>query len=272
MSLPRSNAPADFHAIAVDAAIAGAEAIRKLRGGAPLDTVRLGVSDKGGVEDFVTAADFAAEEAVVAVIRRARPDDRIIAEESGLHDGSSDVEWYVDPLDGTANFIADKPAYAVSVAACRQDRTIASAVYRPADRRWLATAPEGSLQGNLAPGANDRDSLSSATISLSRPHEPGRYREAMLLLEALLPTVAAERRVGSAACALLEVATGRLDAYVSVDIPRWDTAAGHLLVERAEGCVRTVRLGSGTPVCIAAGPSLARLLEREVTRQFPPTS
>jgi Archaeal fructose-1,6-bisphosphatase and related enzymes of inositol monophosphatase family len=256
-----------LHALAIEAALAGAKAIRAVYHGVPAEPNRLAVADKGGVEDFVTAADLAAEEAIIATIRTARPADRIIAEESGVSSGSSDIRWYVDPLDGTANLIAGKSDYAVSIAAFRLDEPVAAVIYRPADLYWLATASGNRLQGNLSTGVNKPDSLSQATVSLSRPHEPARYREAMRLREALLPVVAEERRVGSAACALLKVATGQLDAYVSVDIPLWDTAAGHRLVELAGGCVRIVRLTSGRPVSIAATARLAGLLEAAIAGQ-----
>ncbi|GAB1644556.1 inositol monophosphatase family protein [Krasilnikovia sp. MM14-A1259] len=265
---PETTGAHDLHALAIEAARAGAAAIRAvckdalpgLDGQASADPNRLAVTVKDGVEDFVTAADLAAEEAIVATIRATRPDDRIVAEESGVENGSSDVCWYIDPIDGTANFIAGKPDYAVSIAAHRGGEPEAAVVYRPADQTWLATAPHDRLQGNLAYGLNAPASLAAAEVSLSRPHEPARRHEAMALRDALLPLVALERRVGSAACALLEVTTGRLDAYVSVDLPPWDTAAGHRLVETAGGCVRVVRVPSGHPVSIAAAPALADLL------------
>ncbi|MEV4642966.1 inositol monophosphatase family protein [Actinoplanes sp. NPDC049548] len=254
----------ELHALALEAAVAGVTAIRALVAGGATGDDRLAVADKGGVEDFVTNADLAAEEAITSVIRTARPDDEIIAEESGVSCGTSGVRWYVDPLDGTANLVAGRPDYAVSIAAHRQGRPVAAVVYRPADLCWLASSANGELRGNLRPTINDPDRLSAATVSLSRPHDPGRHAEAMRLREVLTPLVATERRVGSAACALLEVVTGRLDAYVSVDIPAWDTAAGHGLVELAGGTVAVTRLSSGTPVTIAAGPRLAALLAAAV--------
>ncbi|GGQ82704.1 inositol monophosphatase family protein [Couchioplanes azureus] len=253
----------DLHALALDAAVAGVTAIRAVTSEDAGDG-RLAVADKGGVEDFVTAADLAAEKAITAVIRAARPDDEIVAEESGVSAGSSGIRWYVDPLDGTANLVAGRPDYAVSIAAHRRHEPVAVVVYRPADLRWLASSATGELRGNLRVRINDPERLCAARVSLSRPHDPARHAEAMRLREALTPLVATERRVGSAACALLEVVTGRLDAYVSVDIPPWDTAAGHGLVELAGGTVAVTHLGSGTPVSIAAGPRLAALLSAAV--------
>jgi myo-inositol-1(or 4)-monophosphatase len=241
----------DLHALAVEAAVAGADAIRSVA------CRELAPQDKGGVEDFVTVADIASERAILATIQAARPADRIVAEESGVAAGSSGVCWYVDPLDGTANIVAGKPDYAVSIAAYEHGAPVAAVIYRPADDQWLATAAGGRVQGTLLPRIGQPASLALARLTMSRPHDPSRYAEAMSLREALLPRVAEERRVGSAACALLFVATGRLDAYLSVDIPVWDTAAGHRLVELAGGQVITTRLETGTPVSIAASAPIA---------------
>src|SRR4026207_455735 len=54
---------------------------------------------------FVAPAAHAAEEAVLDVVRKAYPDHAILAEESGVKQGSAEYEWVIDPLDGTTNFI-----------------------------------------------------------------------------------------------------------------------------------------------------------------------
>lgn len=244
----------ELHPLALTAATAGADAIRAIQLG------DLAVQSKSGAEDLVTAADLASERAILEVIGRTRPADEIIAEESGAHPGTSGIRWYVDPLDGTANFVAGMTDYAVSIAARRGDVPVTAVIYRPADRRWLATTDDDGLHGTLHPAVSDRPRLSDVHLTVSRPHDPDRRGEAVQLRERLLPHVASERRVGSAACALLRVATGRLDAYVSVDLPLWDTAAGHRLVELAGGRVVTGALPTGTPVTIAAAPATAAAL------------
>jgi len=239
---------ADLHAIAAAAAVAGAKAIRAVSRAA-LDT-----RDKGGIEDVVTAADLASERAILEVIRGSRPHDTIVAEESGEHPGSSDVRWFIDPLDGTGNFVADSPDYAISIAAHRGGQPTAAVLYRPADDQWLATLDDDSLHGTVTARLAPVRPLHLATINVSRPHERRRNEAAAALRTALLPHVGEERRTGAASHALLLVATGAHDAYISVDIPLWDTAAGHRLVQLAGGVVRTVALPSGFPAAVV-GPA-----------------
>lgn len=254
----------ELHEVALVAALAGAVAIRGVSRG------ELGTRDKGGVEDFVTAADLASERAVLAAIRSRRPDDEIIAEESGAHPGTSGVCWYVDPLDGTVNFVAGTPDYAVSVAAYQGGRALAAVIYRPADDRWLGTGPGTALRGNLPVALAPPRPLRETTITVSRPHEARRGQVAAGLREMLAPHVAAERATGAATASFLLVLTGRRGAYVSVDIPPWDTAAGHALVDRAGGAVRTVELPGGPPVSIAGEPSVVSALAELIAGWTPP--
>src|SRR5437868_8666230 len=64
--------------------------------------------------DAVTVMDRRAEAVVVDGLTAARPHDRIVAEESGDNDRDALVTWYVDPLDGTVNYLYGLPQYAVS--------------------------------------------------------------------------------------------------------------------------------------------------------------
>jgi myo-inositol-1(or 4)-monophosphatase len=248
----------DLHQVALAAARAGVAAIRTV------SRDRLDVRAKSGVEDFVTVADHAAEAAILAVIGQARPHDEIIAEESGSRAGSSGVRWHIDPVDGTANFIAGNPDHAVSIAAEQAGSTVAAVVYRPADDRWLASTgrPDAryGLTGTLTPGVAPDRPLHLARITVSRPHPAELRAEAMELREALLPLVLEERRIGSASCSLLHVATGVLDAYVSVALPSWDTAAGHHLVRRSGGVVAHFFAPSGTPIAVAGSTSVVASL------------
>jgi myo-inositol-1(or 4)-monophosphatase len=240
-----------LHGVALEAATAGAEAIRAVAA-ADLET-----REKSGAHDVVTAADLAAERAVLAVLAERRPHDSVVAEESGDHDGTSDVRWFVDPLDGTGNFVAGSPHYSVSVAAYRDGEALAAVLYRPADGRWIATHDDGGLRTNLPAGAigvGPARSLAQSRLNVSRPHEQARGAAAEALRAAVIPHIAEEFRSGAATYGLWLVATGGLDAYISVDIPLWDTAAGHAIVRLAGGAVRTVSLASGFPATVTGHP------------------
>ncbi len=66
--------------------------------------------------DPVTEADRAAEQAMRAILRSARPDDGIIGEEFGSTAGSSGLTWVLDPIDGTRGYISGTPTWGVLIA------------------------------------------------------------------------------------------------------------------------------------------------------------
>lgn len=98
--------------IAIRAARKAGNIIAKGYEQAPKDTE---IAQKG-MNDYVTSVDKAAEEAIIEVIRKSYPDHAIIGEESGVLEGeNNDVQWVIDPLDGTTNFIKRFPHFAVSI-------------------------------------------------------------------------------------------------------------------------------------------------------------
>ena len=121
-----------------------------MAGGLLLERVRAGdersVSSKSTPTDLVSEADLASERAIRALLAERRPDDGFVGEEGGSQDGTSGLEWVVDPLDGTVNFLFGIPQWCVSVAvrdgagaAGGAGGTLAGAVYDP-NRGELFTA------------------------------------------------------------------------------------------------------------------------------------
>ena len=73
-------------------------------------------AEKKGFFDPVTECDRESERRIVERILRDHPDSTIVGEEGGQQ-GSGAVQWYVDPIDGTNNFVAGIPFFTVSIAA-----------------------------------------------------------------------------------------------------------------------------------------------------------
>ena len=81
------------------------------------DNLELVKVDEKGRHDFVTEVDRRSEETIIYNIKKAYPDHRFVGEESGTSGNpDSDVEWIIDPLDGTTNFVRGIPHVAVSIA------------------------------------------------------------------------------------------------------------------------------------------------------------
>ena len=91
-----------------------------MAGGLLLERVRAGhereVSSKSTPTDLVSEADLASERAIRTLLAKRWPADGFVGEEGGSEDGTSGLEWVVDPLDGTVNFLFGIPQWCVSVA------------------------------------------------------------------------------------------------------------------------------------------------------------
>src|SRR5262245_8701093 len=72
-------------------------------------TVRRSVETKSSLTDMVTEVDRESEALIVGRLRQERPEDAVLGEETGAHQGSSAVRWIIDPLDGTTNYLYDFP-------------------------------------------------------------------------------------------------------------------------------------------------------------------
>jgi len=101
---------------------------------------RAEVTSKSTPTDLVSEADLASERAIKQLLAERRPQDGFVGEEGGSEDGTSGLEWVVDPLDGTVNFLFGIPQWCVSVAVRdRAGARFAGAVYDP-NRGSLFTA------------------------------------------------------------------------------------------------------------------------------------
>jgi myo-inositol-1(or 4)-monophosphatase len=228
----------------------------------------LRIEEKTGPRDLVSRADRDAEAEIRAVLSTHRPDDGVLGEEGGASPGSSDVEWAVDPIDGTTNYLYGRPDWAVSVAAVRRSdrRILAAAVAEPMlGRITVASVGGGTFVGERHTAVGDQRSLPEALVEVNLGREDQRPLSGQMIA-ALAPRVRDVRRGGSAASALAQVATGRADAVWAPGLQPWDCAAGVLLVAEAGGLIGDLSgLTPGTwPLSgdvLAAGPQLWRPLQ-----------
>lgn len=249
--------------LAVAAAEAGATVVADGYGG------RLTRLDKGG-GDFATDVDIAAERAITAVLRAARPGDAVTGEESGSTGAeSARRRWLVDPLCGTLNYAVRNRLVAVNIALRVAEEVTAAAVADPfgGDVLWVdgnrAGVRRAGADAPVTPSAESR--LVDVNLDPPFPNAPG-FRAVELLAR---PGFVAEfrPRVVSSTIALAWVATGQRAAYVTDGAVRDSVhfAAGIALC-RAAGCVVTgldggpLTGGSDGLVAAADASTHARLL------------
>ena len=238
--------------LAIAAAEAGAAVVRA-RFGQPLDRYA-----KGGT-DFATAADIEAEKAILDVLRSARPDDAVLAEESGRDgDPGADRVWLVDPLCGTLNFAAGNPLVAVNVALRSGGEVTAAASADPFSGEvfWA----DGSVARVRRDGA-DLPLSPAATVPLvdvdvDPPFANGPGFRAVRLISDLAFTRRFGLRIMSTSLSLVWVAAGRRAAYLSdTDLRDNVHFAAPVAICRAAGCVVTGLRGQ--PVDEGTGGLLA---------------
>jgi len=208
--------------------------------------------------DPVTEFDRAAEALIVDTLRVARPDDSIVGEEGAEHAGSSGLEWHIDPIDGTANFVYDLPAWCTSVAVVDDRGPLAGAVYVPVTDELFSAARGGGATRNGEPiRCSTASQLATALIGTGFSYSPTIRELQARRLVALLPQVRDVRRFGSAALDLCMVACGRLDAYFEEHLNSWDLAAGVLIASEAGAITSNFPGGpAGADATVAAAPGL----------------
>jgi myo-inositol-1(or 4)-monophosphatase len=196
-----------------------------------------------GMGDYVTDWDHRAEAVVIEKIRSVFPDHGICAEESGVGKGSSDWIWYIDPLDGTTNYVQGIPVYSVSVAAVQGGIIQAGAVFIPErEELFWAVSGGGAFLGDQPIRASEKNSLEHSVLATGFPWRSRKYLEAYLAAFSELFTASAGvRRLGSAAIDLAYTACGRFDGFWEMKLKPWDFCAGILLIREAGGVVSDFR-------------------------------
>ena len=191
---------------------------------------------------FVTQADTAIERAIRDRLRAAHPDHGLVGEEYGTEDADASTRWYIDPIDGTHNFMRGVPLFGTLLAVERDGELQAAVISAPALReRWWARRGGGAW-ARSADDAQPRQIHVSGVAALADSqllYGSGHDIEASGRapgFHALLGDVWRERGFGDFwGYALL--AEGAAEAMVEVDLWPWDAAAPTVLIEEAGGRV-----------------------------------
>lgn len=199
---------------------------------------RFSVREKGP-SDLVTQADEAAQEAIREVLLARFPDHGFVGEEQhSPTDVSSEFCWYVDPLDGTTNYVHQVPHYCTSVAVAKAGQVVAGAVFDPVSREcYVAERGQGAFCNGVQLKTSPADDLSNAlaAASFSSKVDPDSFEIDQFILALL--EFQAVRRTGSAALNMCYVAGGRFDCFWALTTKSWDVAAGSLFIEEAGGVI-----------------------------------
>jgi len=181
--------------------------------------------------DIVTQADLLANEILASHIRRSFPEDGWLSEETA--DDLSRLQckrvWIVDPIDGTREYAANIPEYALSVALVEEGKPVLAAIYHPpSGELFYAVRGQGAWLGNRQIHCDPLVPQKLLLLASRSEFERGEW-ERFLADHQVKP-------VGSIAYKLALVAAGRANATFSLGPKNeWDIAAGVLLVHEAGG-------------------------------------
>ena len=188
---------------------------------------------------FVTQADTAIERRIRERLAAAFPDHGLVGEEYGTEAGDASVRWYIDPIDGTHNFIRGVPLFGTLLAVERDGELQASVMSAPAlDERWWGWRGGGAWARNRGE-APRRIHVSRVTSIDDAQILYGSGRDIIASgrapgFEGLLRDAWRERGFGDFWGYAL-VAEGAAEAMVEVGLSAWDAAAPMLLIEEAGG-------------------------------------
>ena len=239
--------------LATETAIAVGEAIVQT-------DVRI-VTRKRGRANFATAADHAAEKAVIERLAAHDPAIPVLAEESAQKAlRRAERLWVVDPIDGTLNFSRGLPFYCVVIAYVEGGRTRAAAVHAPRTGETFAAsegrgATRNGTKINVGSVAKLSEAFAVASLSF------GATKRADSRFVALNSTCARLRVLGAAALEICYVAMGSLDLFVHEALSPWDIAAPALIAREAGASVLSLKTGADAKwdeaQIVVANPALA---------------
>jgi myo-inositol-1(or 4)-monophosphatase len=226
----------DWLRAAEEAARLGAEKLEHWR-------TKFSVREKARA-DLVTEADLASQVAIREFLQAAFPTHGFLGEEEtpgvirGRIAAAAPPTWIVDPLDGTANYVHDVPAYCVSIGLMVGGKLVVGVILDPRQHELFRAARGLGATLNGKPIAvSSVAKLSHGLISTGFPPEFKAQERNLAMWRIFAQHAQALRRTGSTALNLAYVAAGRFDGYWAFDNHVWDVAAGVVIVEEAGGLI-----------------------------------
>lgn len=211
---------------------------------------RLGVSVKPD-RSLVTAMDMAIETELRAMIVARFPGHGIIGEEQEWQREDADFVWVLDPIDGTASFIAGMPVYGTLIALAHRGVPMLGIIdIPPVDARWLGVAGRPTLKNGAPCRVKSCEDLSLAMMSTSNPDF---YSDAERPALDLLRKRTNWRIYGAAALAYGLLTDGGTDVALDTGLKVYDYAPFRPIIEGAGGVITDWQ---GQPVTLKTGPRI----------------
>jgi myo-inositol-1(or 4)-monophosphatase len=197
-----------------------------------------------GKADLVTTYDVKIEKFLTPKLQKLYPDDAIIGEESFEGNKFPENGIFVDPIDGTTNFVHRLPYVGISVGIWRNGEPVEAGVYNPIlDEMYYAKKGEGAFYNGKPLHVSSTDKLQNALLATGFPYtknsSPIDLGFVLNSMTNLLPKIRDIRRYGAASLDLCMVGRGVFDGFYEINLMPWDVSAGILIVKEAGGKITT---------------------------------
>ncbi len=196
-----------------------------------------------GKHNFVTEVDKQSELMLVKKLALLLPESGFITEEGTSTKKGERLNWVIDPLDGTTNFIHGAPPFAVSIGLLDGEELVAGVVYEiTEDACFYAWKSGGAYLNGKAIHVSNVNTVDESLIATGFPYSNYEHIETFLeTMEWFMKNSQGLRRLGSAATDMVYVACGRYDGFYEYGLNPWDVAAGTIILKEAGGTVTDFR-------------------------------
>jgi len=199
-----------------------------------------------GTADLVTKYDIAIEKQLTLKLAETFPDYTIVGEENTKDIVYPNKAIYIDPIDGTTNFVHKIEHCAISIGMWKDGEPIAAIVYNPVlNECFSADIGKGAYLNDKPLKTSTQTSLQQSLLATGFPYtkvEKGKdYEWVLKCIKNLMPITRDIRRFGAASLDLCYLAQGKFDAYYECNLKPWDVAAGILIVQEAGGRITNIK-------------------------------
>lgn len=197
------------------------------------------IEKKGRYNNLVSYVDKQAEIMLVESLTEILPEAGFITEENTTTTGKKELNWIIDPLDGTTNFMHGLPIFSTTAALMQGDEVLLGATFDPIrSEMFYAWKDGGAWLNKTKLQVTEFNTVEDSLIITGFPYDlKGHTEKYYALLQKFTNRCHGVRRLGSAALDMAYVASGRAEAFFEYNLNIWDIAAGIILVQEAGGKV-----------------------------------
>lgn len=193
-----------------------------------------------GTVDLVTEYDKKIDDILVTILSKEFPEFTIVGEESWTSSSYPSKAIFIDPIDGTTNYVHGIPHTAISIGVWDNVQPIAGIVYNPIlDEMFWATQGKGAYLNEQQLYASHQTNLQDSLVATGFPYtkvDKGADLDYVVKqLQHILPLSRDVRRLGAASLDLCYTAKGTFDLFYEINLKPWDIAAGAIIAQEA-GC------------------------------------